>query len=152
MKIIARNKKAFHDFEIGKRYEAGIVLTGSEVKALRAGKIGFADSFARIKRGEIFLYNLNIPQHSHSSHFNHEPTRTRKLLLHRFEIKKLERKTEIVGNTLVPLSIYFNDKGLVKIELGLATGRRKHDKKAHLMEKQQERQQDRAKKDYLRGM
>lgn len=152
MKIIARNKKARHDYNIEKTYEAGIVLVGTEVKSLRDGKVGFADSFAKIKNNEIFLYNLNIPYYSQSGiYFNHEPTRVRKLLMHKTEINKLRRKMNEAGYTIVPLSIYFNDNGLVKIELGLAKGKRLPDKKQYLIQQQKDREMQRARKDYERG-
>ena len=152
MKIIARNKKALHDYQIEKKIEAGLVLTGTEVKSLRAGKVGFADSFARIKDGEAYLFNLNIPYYEHSGiYFNHDPKRRRKLLLHRIEIDRLRRKINESGYTLVPLSIYFNDSGIAKIELGLAKGKRKPDKKDYLLQKQKEREMDRARKDFERG-
>ncbi len=152
MKIIARNKKAKHDYNIEKTYEAGLVLAGTEVKSLRAGKVGFADSFAKVKNGEAFLYNLNIPYYTQSGiYFNHDPRRPRKLLLHKIQIVRMKRKINEAGYTIVPLSIYFNEKGLVKIELGLAKGKRLPDKKKYLMQKQKEREMQRAQKDFERG-
>jgi SsrA-binding protein len=151
MKIIARNKKAGHEYNIEKKIEAGISLLGSEVKSLRAGKLGFADSFARIRKNEAFLLNLNIPPFDKASIFNHEPTRKRKLLLHRQEINKLGKKTREAGYTLVPLEIYFNDKGIIKVQLGLAKGKKTPDKKASLIEKQKDREAKRAVKQFKRS-
>jgi len=150
MKVISTNRKARHDYSIEKSYEAGIELRGSEVKSLRGGHVGFSDSFAKIKRGEIFLINLNIPAYEKASLFNHDPKRQRRLLMHKQEIRKLEKKTVESGFTLVPLSIYFNDRGLVKVELGLARGKKTYDKKAHLMDQQNAREAERAKKHFSR--
>lgn len=152
MKTIATNRKARYNYEIVETKEAGIVLTGSEVKSLRAGKVGFTDSYARIKNGELWLYNLNIPLYDKARAFtSDEPRRPRKLLMHRMEIIRLGRKIEQAGYTLIPFSIYFNDRGIVKLSLGLAKGRRTPDKKRHLMEQLKEREAQRALKKVIRG-
>ena len=130
-KIIAQNKKARHDYAILDVYEAGVVLTGTEVKSLRLGRASLVDGFATIDDGEIYLRNVHIPEYTHGSWTNHEPRRTRKLLLHRGEILRLIGKTKESGLTLVPLSIYFTE-GLVKVELALARGKRSYDKRQDL--------------------
>jgi SsrA-binding protein len=151
MKLISTNKKAFHNYYIEDKFEAGIELLGSEVKSLRAGHIGFADSFAKIKNGEVWLYSLNIPVYENASFFNHEPTRKRRLLLHHHEIRRLTKKTEQQGYTLVPLSVYFNDDGKVKVEIGLVQGKRTPDKKQVLMDRVMIREAERAKKSVIKG-
>ena len=130
-KIIAQNKKARHDYSILDVYEAGVVLTGTEVKSLRLGRASLVDGFATIDDGEIYLRNVHIPEYTHGSWTNHEPRRTRKLLLHRGEILRLIGKTKESGLTLVPLSIYFTE-GKVKVELALARGKRSYDKRQDL--------------------
>ena len=124
-----KNKKAYFNYEIVEKIEAGMMLAGSEVKSLRAGQANMGDSFAVIKRGEVWLVKLHISPYSHSSFFNHSPMNKRKLLLHKREIKKLTTKIREQGFTLVPLKIYFNDRGYVKCELGLAKGKKRFDKR-----------------------
>lgn len=126
--IIAKNKKAFHDYEILERYEAGVVLQGTEVKAIREHKVNLKDSYAQAKEGELWLQNCHISPYSHGSTRSHEPLRPRKLLLHRREVEKLSGKITTKGLTLVPLSLYFKN-GRVKVELALARGKRVHDKR-----------------------
>src|SRR6476646_5347953 len=126
---VATNKRARHDYHILDTWEAGVVLTGSEVKSLRNGKANIADSYAIVKDGEVFLLNLHISPYEQASHFNHEPTRTRKLLLHRKEIRKMIGAVERQGLTLVPLELYFK-KGMVKVALGLGRGKKLYDKRA----------------------
>ncbi len=126
--LVGKNKKAFHEYEILDRFEAGIVLHGSEVKALRERKVSLRESYARIKGGEAWLENCHIGPYSHDSLSNHEPVRSRKLLLHRREINKLIGKTERRGLTLVPLSVYFKN-GKVKVEIALVRGKQNHDKR-----------------------
>ena len=126
--IVGKNKKAFYEYEILDRFEAGIALLGSEVKALRERKISLKESYARIKGGEAWLENCHIGAYSHGGHASHEPLRPRKLLLHRREINKLIGKTERKGLTLVPLSVYFKN-GNVKVEIALARGKQIHDKR-----------------------
>src|SRR3989440_6472020 len=128
-KIIADNRKARFNFEIGEVFEAGIALTGTEVKSLRAGKATIAESYADARSGELWLLNANIPEYLQASRFNHAPKRPRKLLLHRREVHKLIGAVEREGMTLVPLKLYFNDKGRAKIELAVARGKKLHDKR-----------------------
>ena len=135
MKLIATNRKAKHDFEILETFEAGIALKGSEVKSLRSGHCSIKESFARVEKEEVYLYNMNIPEFSKSSFFKADPLRVRKLLLHKRQIKKLLGVTSQKGYTLIPLKIYFTDKGLVKIELALAKGKKLYDKRRKIKEK-----------------
>ncbi len=129
-KIVADNRRARFDYEIGETFEAGIALTGTEVKSLRAGKANVADSYAAADRsGEMILYNANIPEYTQGNRFNHEPKRPRKLLLHRREIARLARGVEREGMTIVPLRMYFNEKGRAKVALALARGKKLHDKR-----------------------
>jgi SsrA-binding protein len=138
-KAIASNRKARHDYSILETYEAGIVLTGTEVKSLRAGRASMADSYASIDSGEVYLRNLHIPEYSQGTWTNHEPRRTRKLLLHRGEIAKLIGKTQESGLTLVPLQLYFSD-GKVKVEIALARGKRDYDKRQALAKRDAQRE------------
>ena len=128
-KAVAENRKARFNYEIGETFEAGIVLTGSEVKSLSAGKATIAESYADAKDGEIWLINANIPEYLQAHRFNHLPKRPRKLLLHERQINKLAGAVEREGMTIVPLKIYFNDKGRAKIEVALAKGKKLHDKR-----------------------
>ena len=128
LKIVAKNRKAFHDFEILERFEAGIALVGTEVKSLREGKIDFSDSYARIRNGEVFLHNLDIPRYHSGGYVNHEPKRARKLLLHRHQIEKLYIQQQQKRLTMVPLALYFKN-GMLKVELGLARGKKLWDKR-----------------------
>ena len=145
IKIISQNKKAFHDFEIGERFEAGIVLLGTEVKSLRQGRANLKDSYARVKRNEALLYGLHISAYTHASFDNHEPERIRKLLLHKSEIKKLLGKTQERGFSLVPLRIYFKG-GKAKVEIALARGKKEYDKRESLKKKEEARELDRLRK------
>jgi len=140
MKI--ENKKAYHDYEILERIEAGIVLKGSEVKSIRDGKIAFKDSYARVENGEVFLYNFYISRYPCSLE-KLNPVRKRKLLLKKNEIRRLERKVSEKGLTIVPLSVYFNNKGIAKIEIGLVKGKKLFDKRKSLKEKEIKRQIER---------
>lgn len=128
-KQIARNRKARHDYEILETFEAGLVLVGTEVKSLREGRVNLTDSYAEVRNGEVILRNLHISPYRQANHFNHEPTRSRKMLLHKREIRKLIGKTTEKGLTLVPLSLYFTH-GIAKCQLGLARGKRSFDKRA----------------------
>lgn len=128
-KLIARNRKARHDYEILERWECGMVLMGSEVKSMRAGRVNLTDSYGDVRDGEVYLMNLHVSPYEQANRFNHEPTRPRKLLLHRREIRKLIGKTAEKGLTLVPLSLYFK-KGIAKCELALARGKKSFDKRA----------------------
>lgn len=141
--IMATNKKAFHDYKILETFEAGLVLTGTEVKSLRAGKVNLKDSFAKIRNSEVFLYNMHISPYERGTTVNHEPKRTRKLLLHKEQIRRLIGKTKEKGYTLIPLNIYFaNNKA--KIELALAQGKVLYDKRKALAEKEAKREIERA--------
>jgi SsrA-binding protein len=142
-KMIAQNRKARHDFHVEDVYEAGIVLTGTEVKSLRAGRASLVDGYAVIKDGEAWLMGVHIPEYTEGTWTNHEPRRPRKLLLHRMEIQRLIGKTKESGLTLVPLRLYFKD-GKAKIEIGLARGKRQHDKRQALAERQASREMARA--------
>jgi SsrA-binding protein len=128
-KIIAENRKARFNYEIGELVEAGIALTGTEVKSLRQGKATIAESYADAKNGEIWLVNANIPEYLQASRFNHAPKRPRKLLLHRREIDKLAVGVEREGMTIVPLKMFFNEKGRAKLEIALGRGKKLHDKR-----------------------
>ena len=139
----AQNRKARHDFFINERLEAGLVLAGSEVKALREGRGNITESYAGEKGGELFLFNAYIPEYSPAARFNHEPRRPRKLLVHKREQRKLLAAVARKGVTLVPLSIYFNKRGIAKVELALATGKKQHDKRDSIKERDWKRQQER---------
>ncbi len=130
-KLVAQNKKARHDYAIEDVYEAGLVLTGTEVKSLRAGRASLVDAYAQIRDGEAWLHNAHIPEYAEGTWTNHEPRRTRKLLLHRGEIAKLIGKTKEGGLTLVPLRLYFKD-GKAKVEIALARGKKSYDKRQDL--------------------
>lgn len=140
---VATNAKAFHDYHIEERYEAGVVLVGTEVKALREGRANLRDSFARVEGDEVFLHHCHISPYSHGHGANHEPLRVRKLLLHRNEINKLIGKTQQRGFTLVPLKIYFK-KGRAKVTLALAVGKKSRDKRETLRRKIAEREIEKA--------
>lgn len=142
-KIIATNRKARHDYSVLDTYEAGVVLTGTEVKSLRLGRASLVDGFATIDDGEIFLRNVHIPEYEQGSWTNHEPRRVRKLLLHRDEIERLVGKTKESGLTLVPLALYFS-QGKVKVELALARGKRSYDKRQDLARRDADREVARA--------
>jgi SsrA-binding protein len=150
IKLIASNKKAFHDYFIDDVYEAGIVLSGTEVKSLRDGKVNLKESFCRIKDGEVFINNMNISPYEQGNRENPaDPTRVRKLLLHREEIAKLIRKVDERGFSLVPTKIYFKDNR-AKLEIGLARGKKLHDKRETLKEKEAVREMAKAIKDVRR--
>jgi SsrA-binding protein len=138
-KMVAQNKKARHDYHIEDVYEAGLVLTGTEVKSLRAGRASLIDGFATLRDGEMFLHSVHIPQYIAGTWTNHEPRRIRKLLLHRAEIDRWTLKTKESGLTIVPLSLYFKD-GKAKVEIALARGKKLHDKRQSLAEKQATRE------------
>ena len=141
---IARNKKAWHEDESVEKVEAGVQLTGTEVKSLRNKQCDLEGAFARILDSECWLIGCKIAQYAQGGYVNHDPLRKRKLLLHRAQIKKIRTKLDQRGFTLIPLSVYFNDRGLAKIELGLAHGKRQFDKRQKLTEKQQKRDLDRS--------
>ncbi|MCR5593011.1 MAG: SsrA-binding protein SmpB [Saccharofermentans sp.] len=143
IKIIAENKKVYHDYFIEDRYECGIVLSGTEVKSLRAGKVNLRDSYVTVKGGEMFLLGVNISPYDHGNRFNLDPMRTRKLLMHKKEIIKLYSKIKLDGLTLVPTKCYFKDSK-VKFEIGLARGKKNYDKRDSEASKQAKREIDRA--------
>jgi SsrA-binding protein len=147
VKTVAENRRARFDYAIDTVYEAGIMLTGTEVKSLRFGEGSIAESYAEVKDGEIWLINANIPEFSHGNRFNHEPKRPRKLLLREREIAKMHGAVARQGMTLVPLSIYFNARGRAKVELALAKGRKAHDKREYQAEKDWKREQGRLMKE-----
>ncbi|PIE58101.1 MAG: SsrA-binding protein [Desulfobulbus propionicus] len=142
-KIVAKNKKALHDYHIEQTLEAGMVLNGPEVKSLRAGKVNVRDGYAQIKDGELFLYNVHISPYSFATHISPDPLRVRKLLLNRREIRKLIGKLHEKGIALIPLKIYFKSNGKAKVELALARGKKLYDKRAALKEKQSNREVER---------
>lgn len=142
-KMIAQNKKARHDYHILDTYEAGLVLTGTEVKSLRLGRASLVDGFAQLEGHEAWLYNVHIPEYTQGTWTNHSARRKRKLLLHRAEIDKLDQKSQETGNTVVPLALYFKD-GRVKVEIALAKGKKEYDKRQTLREKQDRREAERA--------
>lgn len=146
-KLIAENRRARYDYFIENTVEAGLQLTGSEVKSLRNGRANIAESYAAVEGREIILINANIPEYGPANRFNHEPKRPRKLLLHRKEIDKLIGAVQRDGRTLAPLKLYFNDKGRVKLELALATGKKAHDKRATIAERDWKREQGRIMRD-----
>ena len=135
-KVVAENRRARFDYAIETVYEAGIALTGTEVKSLRFGQGSIAESYADIEDGAVWLINSNVPEFSHGNRYNHEPKRRRKLLLHEREINKLHGAVAREGMTLVPLSVYFNTQGRAKVELALAKGRKDHDKRAAIKERE----------------
>ncbi len=141
--VIARNRRARHDYHIEDVYEAGLVLTGTEVKSLRAGRASLSDGFGQVAGGEAWLHNVHIPQYTEGTWTNHEPRRIRKLLMHKKEIDRLSRATAERGLTLVPLSLYFKD-GKAKVELALARGKRTYDKRHDLARRDAAREVDRA--------
>lgn len=147
---IAVNRRARHEFLIEETIEAGLALMGSEVKALREGKANLKDSFGRIENGEVWLWNAHISPYGPASQFGHEPTRTRKLLLHRQEIERLQGKVKERGLTLVPLRLYFKN-GRAKVELALARGKKQHDKREAIRDREQRREIDRALSDRRRA-
>jgi len=145
-KVISTNRKARHDYHIEETYEAGIVLTGTEVKSVRNTRVNLKDSYAKVENGEIFLYNMHISPYEQGNRFNHEPLRIRKLLMHKAEIERLAGKINEKGYALVPLKIYL-ERGRVKIELGLARGKKLYDKRRDIAERDSKREMERAFRD-----
>ena len=143
-KVVATNRKAFHDYFIEERYEAGIMLQGTEVKSLREGRVNLQDSYAAVRGSEVFLHQCHISPYSHGNIMNHDPTRVRKLLLHKAEIHKLLGKTQQKGLTLVPLRIYFTKRGHAKVELGLAKGKKLYDRRETIKSREAGREVQRA--------
>ena len=138
-RVIADNRKARHDYHLLETFEAGVALQGTEVKAIREGRVNLRDSFARVEGGEVWIYNVHISPYSHRGYADHEPTRRRKLLLHRQEIRKLIGKTVEKGMTLVPLQVYFKN-GPVKVTVSLAKGKQTHDKREAIRKRETERE------------
>ncbi len=149
-KLMAQNKKARHDYFIEETYEAGIVLTGTEIKAIRAGRMNLKDSFARIRNGEAYLHNAHISEYEQGNRYNHEPTRARKLLLHKKQIDKLIGETQQQGYSVVPLKVYIKN-GFAKVLIGLAKGKKNYDKRETLKRKDAKREMDRAIKERMKG-
>lgn len=150
VKTVANNKKAFHDYFIEDRIEAGIELCGTEVKSIRAGKVNLKDSFCQVKNGEMMVYAMHISPYEKGNIFNRDPMRDRRLLLHKREILRLHAKVQQDGYALIPLSLYFKDSK-VKLELGLAKGKKLYDKRASAAERSAKRDMDRTMKSYGRG-
>lgn len=145
-KVIAQNKKAYHEFFIEETFEAGIVLQGTEIKAIRAGRVNLKDSYAQIKNGEIFLFGMHISPYEQGNRYNHDPLRTRKLLLHKKEISKLIGETKEAGYSIVPVKLYLKN-GFAKVLIGLAKGKKKYDKREDLKKKEAKRDIERAFRD-----
>lgn len=150
-KVVASNRKARHDYFVQETFEAGLVLTGTEVKSLRAARASLQDSFGRVEGGEVFLYNMHISPYEFGNRWNHEPTRPRKLLLRKDEIRRLIGKTREGGMTLIPLQVYFNERGIAKVEMALARGKHKWDKREAIARREAEREVRRAVKDRATG-
>ncbi|GIN70865.1 SsrA-binding protein [Bacillus sp. J14TS2] len=142
-KLIAQNKKARHDYSVEETYEAGMVLQGTEIKSIRAGRVNLKDSFARIQNGELYLHNVHISPYEQGNRYNHDPLRTRKLLLHRKEISKLIGESKEQGYSIIPLKIYIKN-GYAKVLIGLAKGKKKYDKREDLKRKEAKRDIERA--------
>ncbi|WP_059105940.1 SsrA-binding protein SmpB [Shouchella shacheensis] len=149
-KVVAQNKKARHDYFIEETYEAGIVLTGTEIKSIRAGRMNLKESFARVRDGEVFLHNAHISEYEQGNRYNHEPTRARKLLLHRKQINSLIGQTQQQGYALVPLKVYIKN-GMAKVLIGLAKGKKNYDKRETLKRKDAKREMERAIKERMKG-
>ena len=143
---IANKKKARHDYFIEDTYEAGIVLTGTEIKSVRAGRVNLKESYARVERGEVFVHSMNISPYEQGNIYNVDPMRVRKLLLNRREIRKIEQALTQDGLTLIPLSMYINEKGLAKLSIGVARGKKLYDKRQSIAKRDAARSMDRARK------
>lgn len=146
-KVVADNRRARYNYEIGDVFEAGLVLTGTEVKSLRSGKATIAESYASAEKGELFLINATIPEYGHGNRFNHEPKRARKLLMKAREIAKLTQGVAREGMTLIPLKVYFNDRGRAKLTLAIGRGKKLHDKRATEKERDWNREKSRVLRD-----
>ena len=145
-KLVANNKKARHDYFVDEVYEAGIVLTGTEIKSIRAGKVSIKESYAKVEKAEVFVYGMNISPYEQGNRFNVDPLRPRKLLLHKQEIRKLIGYTTQKGMTLVPLNMYINEEGRCKMELGVCRGKKNYDKRDDIAKKDAARKMDQAMK------
>lgn len=144
--INIKNRRASFEYEFLEKFTAGIQLTGTEIKSIRAGKVNITDGFCFLSNGELFIKNMFISEYEQGTYNNHEPKRTRKLLLNRNEIDKIQRKKKDVGLTIIPLSLFINKKGFAKLDIALAKGKKLHDKRESLKEKDTKREMDRAKK------
>lgn len=142
-KLLAQNRKAYHDFFIEETYEAGLALTGTEIKSIRKGQVNLRDAYARVEDGEVYVHNMHVNPYEQGNRFNHDPLRTRKLLLHKAEIRKLIGAVKEQGYTLVPTKLYLKN-GFCKIELGLAKGKKLHDKREAMKKKEASREIERA--------
>jgi SsrA-binding protein len=142
-KVVARNRRASHDYFLDERFEAGLMLLGTEVKSLRAGRANISEAYASEQGGELFLVNANIPEYRAGNRFNHEPGRPRKLLLHKREIAKLIGSIRKAGQTVVPLALYFNPRGIAKVEIALARGKKTYDKRHSIKERDWKREKER---------
>jgi len=147
IKLVANNKKAYHDFFVDDTLEAGIVLTGTEIKSVRAGKVSIKESFAKIKNREMWVYGMNISPYEQGNRFNVEPLRDRKLLLHKQEIRKLESQMKEKGLTIIPLKMYINEDGKAKVQIGVCRGKKNYDKRDSIAERDAKRQMDRKMKE-----
>ncbi|PRZ00641.1 SsrA-binding protein SmpB [Marinilabilia salmonicolor] len=147
-RINIKNKRAYFDYEIIEKYVAGIQLSGTEIKSIRAGRAGVVDSYCYFVRGELWVKGINISEYFYGTFNNHMPTRERKLLLNKKELYKLERKTKESGLTIIPLRMFINDRGFAKLEIGLAKGKKQHDKRETLKAKDSKRELDRVKKSF----
>ncbi len=151
LKTVATNRKAYYDYALEDTFEAGLALRGTEVKALREGRVNLKESFARVDHNEVILHNCHINEYSHGNIMNHNPLRERKLLLHRKEIDRLVAQTQKKGLTLIPLKMYFNDRGIAKIQLALAKGKRQYDRREDIKKREDTREMARAMKEERRG-
>ncbi|WP_088341326.1 SsrA-binding protein SmpB [Robiginitalea sediminis] len=146
-RIDIKNKRARFDYEILDTYQAGIVLSGTEIKSIREGKASIAESFCEFnERGELFVINMNVEEYSHGTHYNHRPKASRKLLLNKKELRKLHKEVKTSGNTIVPLKLYINDRGLAKMQIALARGKKQYDKRETIKDRESRRHLDRVKK------
>ncbi len=150
MGIVSTNKKAEYQYELADRFEAGLVLKGTEVKSIKAGKVSISEAYCVVRKGEAFIKDMYIKPSEFATYYNHEPRRARKLLLHKHEIDKLERKTRKSGSTIVPVQLFVNDTGWIKIIVALGKGRHRYDKRKHLQEKDAERRKEKEIKEYLK--
>jgi SsrA-binding protein len=146
--INIKNRKAKFQYEILDKYTAGIKLAGTEIKAIREGKAGIAESFCEFHRGELYAINMHVEEYSHATHFNHAPKSERKLLLNKRELKKLEKETQQSGLTIIPLRMFINDRGLAKLVIALCKGKKTHDKRETIKDRDNKRRLDRIKKEY----
>lgn len=146
IKLVAQNKKARHDYFFESTYEAGLVLTGTEIKSARAGGVSLRDSFAKVDKGEVWVYGVHIAPYEQGNRYNSEPLRPKKLLLHKQEIRKINQLVQQDGLTLIPVQVYLNEKGLLKLELAVARGKKLYDKREDIAKRDAKRNMDRAQK------